>query len=569
MISTTDFLRHVPAFAGLSDELLDRLAERVAETSVPAGEWVVREGEAADRMFIVQSGSVAVLDEGPPVALIRILRRGDILGELALLREGTRSASARARRDAQLLALRRADFEALIEEAPSFALGLTRAMGAQLAASHTPVAVATPPQTVAVVGLDRAVVVAEVAERLADALAAHGSVARLSSGGLATIDQAERDADRVVLCGGTDPGEDWTALCLREAHLVLAVTSGSPDAAWTARANALHGCELLVLGPAVSPGVIAELRPRETQVVANGARRQPTLEATARRLAGRSRGLVLSGGGARAFAHLGVIEELRAAGLDFDRIAGVSLGSVVAALTAIGLEPAVALEVFRRSFVSANPTRDFTLPVFSLLRGGKSRRMLDQAVGGRRIEELPLRFFCVSCDLIAREPVVHRTGPLSDAVWASAAIPGVFPPVATDDNRLLVDGAVLDNLPVGTMARTGEGPVIAVDVTGRVGCFARPRRRGMDRLGRPLRRALIATEAPVPRLGETIVRTLMVGSSDTIAAARLHADVVIAPEVEGIGLMDWRALDRVRELGRAAARQALATDPDLSGRPAG
>jgi predicted acylesterase/phospholipase RssA len=88
----------------------------------------------------------------------------------------------------------------------------------------------------------------------------------------------------------------------------------------------------------------------------------------------------------------------------------------------------------------------------------------------------------------------------------------------------------------------------------------------MERAGRPLRRALTGTDAPVPRLGETMVRTLTVGSIDTVAAARLHADLVIAPEVEGIGLMEWRALDRVRHLGRAAARQALAGDPDLPAR---
>jgi predicted acylesterase/phospholipase RssA/CRP-like cAMP-binding protein len=569
VIRTAAFLRNVPVLAGLSDDLLERLAGQTQEVRVPAGGWVMREGDIADSLFIVRSGRVEIVDEGPPEAVIRILRRGDVLGELALLREGTRSMSARARRDVELLELGRGPFETLIQEAPSFALGLTRALGAQLAASRTPVAAAAPPQTIAVVGLDRGVAVQEVAERLGDALAAYGSVARLSSGDLGVIDQAERDADRVVLCADSDPKQEWTAVCVREAHLVLALTSGTPDSAWMARPTALHGCELLVSGPSVPAGVVADLQPREVQVVAEEGRRQAAVEATARRLAGRSLGVVFSGGGARAFAHLGVIEELHAAGLRFDRVGGVSLGSLVAATTAMGLEPAAAFEAFERNFVSTNPTSDFTVPVFSLLRGGKTRRLLGEALGKRRIEELPLRFFCLSCDLVAREPVVHRTGPLAEAVWASLAIPGVFPPVATADGQLLVDGGVLDNLPVATMARTGEGPVIAVDVTGRMGPFARPRRPGIERVGQPLRRALTGTDAPVPRLGETIVRTLTVGSIDTIAAARLHADLVIAPEVEGVGMMEWRALDPVRELGRAAARRALAADPDLPRRLAG
>jgi NTE family protein len=569
VIRTAAFLRNVPVLAGLSGELLERLAGEVTEIEVRAGSWILREGESASSVFIVRSGRVEIVDEGPPEALIRVLGRGEVLGELALLREGTRSMSARARRDTRLIELGRASFETLIQETPSFALGLTRALGAQLAASRTPVAAATPPQTIAVVGLDQSVAVPEVAERLADTLALHGSVARLDAGELGTIDRAERDAERVVLQGAPDPAQEWTALCLREAHLVLAVTGGSPEPEWMRQATALHGCELLVFGPRVPGAVISELQPREVQVVAETERRPVALEATARRLAGRALGTVLSGGGARAFAHLGVIEELRAAGLVFDRVAGVSLGSLVAAATAMGLEPAAAYEAFARDFVAANPTSDFTIPAFSLLRGAKARRLLEEDIGDRRIEELPLRFFCLSCDLVAREPVVHRTGPLADAVWASVAIPGVFPPVATTDGQLLVDGGVLDNLPVATMARTGEGPVIAVDVTGRMGPFARPRRQGLERLGRPLRRALTGSEAPVPRLGETLVRTLTVGSIDTIAAARLHADLVITPAVEGIGLMEWGALPRVRELGRAAARQMLAADPDLPKRLAG
>ena len=204
------------------------------------------------------------------------------------------------------------------------------------------------------------------------------------------------------------------------------------------------------------------------------------------------------------------------------------------------------------------------LPVYSLIRGAKTRRMLSELFGRRRIEELPLRFFCLSCDLIGREAVVHRTGRDRDAVYSSFAIPGVFPPVSTD-GRLLVDGGVLDNLPVATMARTGEGPVIAVDVTGRVGQFQAMRRGRSERL-RPLRRALTGSHAAMPRLSETIVRTVMVGSADTVLAARLHADLVITPEVEGVALMDWKALPRVRELGRRAAREALDADPELPAR---
>ncbi len=565
------FLRNVPVLADLPEELLREVVGKVRTVRVRAGDWIMREGDAADAMFIVKGGRVEVVDEGPPSVVIRVLSRGDVLGELALLREGNRSVSARARRDAELLELRRQEFEMLIQEAPSFALGLTRAMGAQLAASRTPLTAAAVPHTIAVIGLDVAAPVAAVAEGLTEALSNHGSVALISEGTLSTIDQAERDVGRVVLrCMA--PGESWTRLCIAEADVIVAVSAGAHLTPGQNDTAALMGCELLVLGTGVDGSMIEALRPREVQVIADQGHRRAALEATARRLVGRSLGIVLSGGGARALAHLGVLEELTAAGVHFDRIGGVSLGSIVAAAAASGLAPDATYQMSKSFLVDSNPTRDFVPPIYSLIRGGRTRQGLYEVFGDRRIEELPLRLFCLSCDLVARETVVHRYGPLIEAVYASLSIPGVFPPMATDTGRVLVDGGVLDNLPVATMARTGEGPVIAVDVTGRKAVdvpglkeqVRQPRRPGLRRFSRPVRRALTGSDSEIPPLGETMVRALTVGSIDTVAAASIHADLVITPKVEGIALLDWKALPRMRELGREAVRQALADNPELT-----
>ncbi|HLJ04418.1 MAG TPA: patatin-like phospholipase family protein [Solirubrobacteraceae bacterium] len=552
---TGDFLAGVPVLAGLSDELLERLAAEVTEIGIRAGHWVLREGEPAHSMFIVASGRVAVLDEGPPEALLRTLRRGDVLGELALLREGVRSASARALRDTQLLELGRESFERLIETAPGFALGLTRTLGAQLAASRTPVAVSTPPRTIAVIGLDPGVAVHEVATALADELERHGTVARLQDGELETLHQAEADRDRLVLWPGADADEEWLELCVHESDLIVALTRGQPDPKWLSRATALEGCEQLVLG---RTRAIPDLKPRQLQVVSDSAQVPAALAALARRLAGRSLGVVLSGGGARALAHIGVLDELRAAGLQIDRIGGVSLGALVAAAVAGGTPQEEMYVAAQRYFVDSSPSTDFVPPVYSILRGSKTRRLLREFFGDRRIEELPRRFFCMSCDLIAREPVLHRTGPIVDAVYPSLAIPAIFPPAVTADGRLLVDGGVLDNLPVAEMARTGEGPVIAVDVTARGGRDRHSGRGLAARVESPLRRVLTGSDGEIPRLTETMIRTMLVGSADVTLTARQHADLVITPAVDGVGLMEWKALPTVRELGRRAAREALA-----------
>ncbi len=414
------------------------------------------------------------------------------------------------------------------------------------------------------IGLEPAVPVADVADRLADELARHGPLARLRAGELETIDQAERDGDYVVLTGSSSPTDQWTALCLREADLVVAVSAGGLDREWHRHGPALQGCELLVFGPKAPDSMLTATQPREVQVIADPARRAAALEATGRRIAGRALGVVFSGGGARALAHFGVLQELRDAGLRIDRFAGVSLGSIIAAAAAAEFPTEYLRHGLHRTFVAQNPSRDFVLPAYSLIRGAKTRKLLAEEFGEARIEELPHRFFCLSCDLIGREAVVHRLGRLVDAIYPSLAVPGVFPPRAVD-GRVLVDGGVLDNLPVATMARTGEGPVIAVDVTGQMGGSGR-QRRATGRLRSPIRRLLTGSDAEIPRLSETIVRTVTVGSIDTVTAARLHADVVITPRVDGVGLLEWKAFDRMVELGRQAARDALAAQPELSTR---
>jgi NTE family protein len=564
-MSIAAFLRNVPVLADLSEDLLSELAEQAGTVRFSAGEWILREGEPAQSAYIIRSGRVEVVDEAPPETLIRVLRRGDVLGELALLRQGPRSASARARRDTELVELTRQAFEGLIQDAPDFALGLVRSIGAQLAASRSPVAHAALPGTIGVVGLDAGADVSGVAERLERALSRYVSTARLETGDLAAIDRAVESADRVILAGREPIEDEWTELCVREVDLILAVSTGRPTEAWLRNANALHGCELLVLAPHMDVGLSGRIEPREAQVVADPGRLDAALAILARRLTGRSLGIVLSGGGARAFAHLGVLEELTDAGLRFDRVAGVSLGSLVAGAVAAGFELDYIRERFERTFAQRNPTNDYALPVFSMIRGARTRELLRQELGDRRIEELPYRFFCLSCDLVGRQAVFFRTGPLADAVYASLAIPGVFPPVATD-TRLLVDGGVINNMPVEAMARTAEGPVIAVDVGSRPTTNGRGPGGLADRVDRRLRRMLTGNEAYVPRLGETIVRTVMVGSADTVAEASLHADLLITPEVEGIGLMDWKAIDHARELGRRAAREALADKPELQSR---
>jgi NTE family protein len=562
-----------PIFGGFSGEIGNRLSAEPEQLELAAGEWLFREGDRADSAYLVRTGRLEIVIERPTEVVVRQVKRGSMIGELGLLMQGVRPVSARAARDSVLTRLNRGQFEEMVLGSPGFALGLLRSMAAQVAAHRAPADIPTPPGTITVVALDRAAPAVRIGAAIAAELGRHRTVAELGHDPQrpeaeyrVLLKRAEIDHDHVVLSAGTEVVDDpWTRFCIAEADVVVAITSGVASPEWLAQAAVLHSCELIVVDAPLQSALYAALRPREAQVVSGEAQLAACVAATARRLAGRAVGLVLSGGGARALAHLGVLKELELAGIAVDRLGGASMGALVSGLVARGARSDELVQMCQRLMLDANPSSDYTFPAYSLIRGMRTRRALEEVFGGARIEELPKRWYCVTSDLVARELIVCRYGPIAEAVYSSMALPGVYPPIPTEDGRLLVDGGVMDNLPVEAMARWAEGPIIAVDVSQRLGMAPPPGRPGLVRLARRTRRLLTGYERPLPPLRETIHWTIALGSNDTVTAGLRHADLVISPRVEGIGILDWKQLPRAFEIGRRAAHEALEAARDEIG----
>ena len=578
--SAADFLAQVPMFAELGGEHRRRLAEQARSVQLAAGDWLFREGDAADCVFVVRAGRLEVVSEGPDAAVLRVLGRGAALGELALLTGEPRSASVRAARDSDLIVIDRAPFERLLDEAPEASRALSRSLAEQLRASRGAVETARPrASTVALLSIGDGIPARDIAERLARALSRYGTVATLDgsdapvpAGGATplaafgpVLDRAENASDAVLLVGGTPgTGDAWTDFCLQQADRVLVLSAGGDPPAAALDRPELTGCELVAYDVVPGSGALAgwaeRLDPIESHAI-DPRDVDGSAERLARRLAGRSVGLVLSGGGARALSHIGVLEELLAAGVKIDRVAGVSMGAYIGGMLAAGMDPR---EIDARCFdewVRRRPLGDYTIPRHSLIRGERVEAMLERTFGSVAIEELARSFFCASGDLRRSELVVHRWGSLQQCIGSSMAMPILGPPVVRD-GRVLIDGSLVDNLPIGAMATLGEGPIIAVDV-----------KASIDRTGpKPPPAAETVAAAPArryaggggrpPALGETLARVLLLGSSKTSEAARRHADLVINPRNAGVGLLEFHQLDRAREAGREAARAALAGAPD-------
>jgi NTE family protein len=190
--------------------------------------------------------------------------------------------------------------------------------------------------------------------------------------------------------------------------------------------------------------------------------------------------LVLSGGGARGLAHIGVIEELERRGFEIVSVTGTSMGAVVGAVYAMGK-----LKEFKEWLYSLDKLKvfrlmDFTLSKQGLLKGDKVLNRMKEFVEDRNIEDLNIPYAAVAVDLLNKQEVVFREGRVYDAIRASIAIPGVLTPVKTKDG-LLVDGGVMDNIPVKHVKRLGDELLVAVDVNGGDASVKKKRETKQDR----------------------------------------------------------------------------------------
>ncbi|SON60028.1 putative NTE family protein [Mycobacterium simulans] len=524
-------------------DLLDalRVARPNAEqVELEAGSYLFHAGDVSDALYVVRRGRLQVLAGNGEKEVVAELGRGQVVGELGVLLDAPRSATVRAVRDSTLLRLTKAEFDDIADA------GVLTALAGVLASRQHQTRVAsqrtTPEAVVAVIGVDATAPVAMVATELCAALSTRlRAVApgRVDRDGL---ERAEQAADRVVIHATVDDAH-WRDLCLRVADRVVLVASDPAPRSAPLAARAT-GADLVLVGPAagrehrraweelVTPRSVHAVRPR---TVADD------LRVLAARVAGRSIGLVLGGGAARACAHLGVLEELEAAGVTVDRFAGTSMGAIIAALAASGKDAAGVDAQIYEHFVRKSHG-DYTLPSKGLIRGKRTRASLRTIFGDQLVEELPKHFRCVSVDLLARQPVVHRRGLLADVVGCSMRLPFLYAPMPYN-GTLHVDGGVLDNVPVTTLVGK-DGPLIAVNVAagGNPSPASSSKRHGKPR---------------VPGLTDTLLRTMTISSAMASEAVLAQADLVIKPNPIGVGLMEYHQIDRAREAGRIAAREAL------------
>jgi len=551
--------------------------------ALAGGQWLFRQDDPGDALYLLVRGRLRAWrdlpsEPGEEDLLLGEIAPGECVGEAGLLTGQPRSAGVRAIRDSVLVRVDRPGLESLANHNPALVMKLAASVADRMRRNMQPDAAGKrPPRTIALLPLDDSSAVHELCNQLAAALGAPGDAIELRR--TLGIDQPvdaklahwigqleTRHAQVLFRC---DPGATpWSSFCLRQADLVLRVAEASAEPsprdwertlaeAGDRSSGSNHALLLLQAGgDAPITGTLPWLESRDVGFhlhVRND--NAADLARVARILSGKAIGLVLGAGAVRGFAHLGVYRAMLEAGLPPDWVGGSSIGSIMGAAMAQDWTAERAIAVARDAFVTGRPFSDYTLPLVSLLSGGRMRRLLRKHLPGN-IEDMPIPFFCMSSNLSTGMSNVHTRGSTWKVLSASAALPGVMPP-AVFNGQLAIDGSVLNSLPVDVMQAMPVARVIAVDLGSR-------KDHRIDYKHVPSAWALLwqrlsgsRRKVRVPGLATLILKATEIGTVARVREFGARADLTLAPPVNQFSILDVTRFQDIVEAGYAHAREVL------------
>lgn len=587
-------------FGEADESVLKLLREHLEWVEIAGGQTLMQQGEPGDSMYISISGRLRayVDDEDGGQRMVREMSRGQIMGEMSLFTDAPRSATVVAIRDSVLVRLGKAQFQRLLATSVQLSMALTRQIIQRLQTEQSRSVLASP-VTMGLLPISAGVDARAFGEQFAEQLRRLGRVRLIDSAavdqelqqqGLAESDETDIEVNRRIallldhleaqndylLLVADDAPTPWTQRCTRHCDelLLLADATQAPllhaieTECLVNRPPRTEAAEILVL---IQPP--EQLSPRGTsawlnrRALADHVHVRQGHDGDMARLARiqtrNAVGLVLAGGGARGFAHLGVYRALRERGVEVDVIGGTSIGAVMATLIAADQPVDKVMNVARKAF-ARSPTGDFNLlPMISLIKGERLRQVI---AGGMQdllgfdadVEDLRKNFFCVATNYSKACEQVLRRGNLRRAMRASISIPGALPPVIHEGD-LLCDGGTFNNFPVDVMqGMRGVGRVIGVDLS-----YNKPRRIEIDEvpsswaLLRDRFRPRAKRRYKLPRLAAYLMNVTILYSTSRQRQAQRLTQLYFNPPLDRVGMLEWGKFEQIVQQGYEHAIKVL------------
>lgn len=583
-------------FPGIDQEALRDIQSSVLFVHLGTGDVLMEQGAPGGAAYLTISGRlrVYVKNDAGESRMVRELGRGEITGEISLYTDAPRSATVVAIRGSVVACLDKERFQQLIGRHPQVSVALTKKIIDRLQTqdSRRPL---PPPVALTLLPITTGMDTLAFAKRLTVALGQHGRACWVDASSVRSrsptadnqsdvpsthdmsvfLEDLEAEHDFVLMVADTAPNE-WTRLCINQSDEVLLLA----DATQPAEVHALERAYMLdrvprsetaetlvLLHPPSTRSPMGMRRWIDRRPVTGHVNLRPGLDSDIARLARlisrNAVGLVLAGGGARGFAHLGIWQTLDALGIEVDCVGGTSMGAVMAAAIAADRDIPETLSVIKQAF-KINPTGDFSLlPLISLIKGGRVRaaieRSLDTLMGGQvDIVDLWKGYFCIASNYSRGCETQFNKGDLGRSLRASIAIPGALPPVVID-GELFSDGGTFNNFPADVMRdMRGVGKVIGVDLSARGA-----RRLDFDEMP-SARQVLFDRLKPrkkrryrVPSLVSYLLNVSILYSVSRQSASRRQTDLYFNPPLDRVGFLQWNRFSSIVEQGDAHAREVM------------
>jgi NTE family protein len=608
-----DLLRRILRMHVASDQsdILATIQSDAEFLDLPSGGVLFRQGEHSDDVYFVLSGRLRASagDGKGGTRILGDIGRGETIGELAVFTGEPRSATITALRDSSVVKVTRATLDRALMKAPQIGIAMTRIVIERFRRSERERQTPIVPVNVCFLPITPGVDAVRFAERVREAQGASARVAMLTPADIADrfgtnaakpvwqrygavadyVDQIEARSGAVYLVADPDDGP-WTRFCLQYADeiLLLAGANGTPKLSAIETAL-LAGDEpvsiarqtLVLLHPASlnSPAGTAawlDARPKVSRHLHIRQDAPRDIARIARIVSGRGVGLVLAGGGARGFAHVGTYRALEEAGIDIDFVGGTSIGALMSMCVAFDQSAEAFDRAAQQAFLKhprGNITGDYNwFPIISLVKGKRTREALSRAIrdaAGRRIdmEDTWKTLFVIASNFSTASENVLTRGDLARNVIASYAIPGALPP-AFINGDILFDGGTFNNFPVDVMIRMGAGKIIGVDLAIEQKLrFDITRAPGTWALLRDRLRPRNKRRYPLPTIPETMVNSTFISSVAKQQAMCKLCDLLFQPRIPDVGLLEWRRYDDIVKAGYDTAKSVLAkmSDAEIKG----
>ncbi|MCC5814178.1 MAG: patatin-like phospholipase family protein [Leptospira sp.] len=578
--SALTLIRDIPLCQFFSDKEFEKFGKSLELISIDSGETLFYQGDDPDGFYFVLTGRLyyerIIYEYGNVRDLKGEFSRGSVIGEIAVLSGSKRTASVIASRDSELLFLSLENWKKLLMEFPeTFIKTLQFIFHNFTNASSSKEFI--PQRMISILSLSKSIPEDQFSENLKKSLEKYGKVCiirrdqyeKLSISELRELfNRLEKENQFTIFETSFD--EEWTKFCFNHSDRIIILDEliGSGNLRSEEKEFKINydtvTKDLVILAPDSTTYFDYNKWTAHRNISSKFLIDLNSLKSfnrLARHISGNSIGIALGGGGARGFAHIGVMQGLSEMGIEVDMISGTSIGSIIGSLYALRLNNDEILSLVQKYFVDRNPTGDIHFSPIALTKGEVFTNSLKEAFGNKLIESMYLPFFAVACNLTKESLHIFNSGEIWKALRASSSIPGLSPPILIN-NDLYIDGGLLNNLPCDILKNNGMNIVIGVDIAGQDLNQSNHMREYfpkdnpgvspsfLDGWKYSIHDFLHGNQTPI--IMELLVSSGMVGSKIHKDSILDSIDLLISPDVNAYGLLDWKKMDELIVKGKEA-----------------